>query len=69
MKNLVIGDEFETNEIAGRKRWRVTDVGLRTIIAICLTDHADELDWHTGPPYAVCEHTFDEFAQKGIILT
>lgn len=49
-----IGLEFFTE--AGH--WRCTDVGSRTICAIKLDEHSP--DWHTGPPYAVAEHVFDE---------
>jgi hypothetical protein len=60
----------------GEQRWRCTDVGTRTIVAIRL-DHTDvqhhpgsvqtiafagaEAEgWFNGPPYAVAEHVFDE---------
>ena len=39
-------------------RWRCTDVGTRTIIAIRL-DHDDDPSWYAGPPYAIVEHAFD----------
>lgn len=50
-----IGTEFYT----GAGRWRCTDVGLRTIMAIKL-EHDDDPSWYNGPPYAVAEHVFDE---------
>src|SRR3954453_410060 len=50
-----IGTEFLT----GSGRWRCTDVGTRTIIAIKLDlDH--DPSWYNGPPYAVAESVFDE---------
>lgn len=39
-------------------RWRCTDVGTRTILAIHL-DH-DNPDWYQGPPYIAKETVFDE---------
>jgi hypothetical protein len=50
-----IGCEFAT--AAGR--WRCTDVGTRTIVAIRL-DLDDDPSWYDGPPYAVLEAVFDE---------
>lgn len=50
-----IGLEFR----CGGKRWRCTDLGTRTIIAICL-EHEDDPSWYSGPPYAIVEHVFDE---------
>jgi hypothetical protein len=50
-----IGCEFMT----GSGRWRCTDVGKRTIMAIKLDlDHDPR--WYNGPPYAVVESVFDE---------
>ncbi len=40
-------------------RWRCTDVGTRTIVAIRL-NHDDDPRWYEGPPYAIVEHVFDE---------
>jgi hypothetical protein len=40
-------------------RWRCTDVGTRTVIAIKL-DAPDD-SWYNGPPYAVVEHVIDEY--------
>ena len=51
-----IGLEFRCS---GR-RWRCTDVGHRTITAICLDTHADDPTWFHGPPYGVPEVVFDE---------
>ena len=42
-------------------RWRVTDIGARTIIAIKL-DRGDDPSWYNGPPYAIVEHVIDEYA-------
>ncbi len=50
-----IGMEFLT----GAGRWRVTDIGTRTIIAIKL-DQSDPSNYD-GPPYAVVETVFDEY--------
>lgn len=55
-----IGMEFES----GDKRWRCTDVGTRTVIAVCLDDHPDDPSWYHGPPYAVAEQVFDEYDQE-----
>jgi len=53
--NFKIGTEFMT--AAGR--WRCTDVGTRTIVAIRLDlDH--DTWWYSGPPYPVVETVFDE---------
>jgi hypothetical protein len=50
-----IGMEFMT----GAGRWRCTDVGTRTIVAIRLDlDH--DTWWYSGPPYPVVEMVFDE---------
>jgi hypothetical protein len=50
-----IGMEFMT----GVGRWRCTDIGSRTIVAIRLDlDHDPR--WYDGPPYAVVESVFDE---------
>ncbi|NJO93763.1 MAG: hypothetical protein HC820_04315 [Hydrococcus sp. RM1_1_31] len=54
-----IGKEF----FCGQRRWRCTDVGTRTIVAIAL-DH-DDPSWYNGPPYAVAEVVFDEYAFEG----
>jgi Arc/MetJ-type ribon-helix-helix transcriptional regulator len=50
-----VGMEFLT--AAGR--WRVTDIGTRTVIAIKL----DQTDPHNcnGPPYSIVESVFDEY--------
>jgi hypothetical protein len=51
-----IGLEFF---MSGR-RWRCTDVGGRTVVAIEL-DQSDP-SWYSGPPYAIVEHVIDEYA-------
>lgn len=43
---------------SGGFRWRCTDVGTRTIVAIRL-DH-DSIAWYQGPPYIAKETVFDE---------
>lgn len=54
-KDFRIGVEFE----CGGRRWRCTDIGTRTVIAIPL-EHPEDPSWYNGPPYAVAEHVFDE---------
>lgn len=39
-------------------RWRCTDVGTRTIVAIQLD--RDDSNWYQGPPYIAREAVFDE---------
>lgn len=51
-----IGCEF----LISGDRWRCTDVGTRTVIAIKL-EHEDDLSWYNGPPYAVAEAALDEY--------
>lgn len=53
--DFYIGLEFSAS--AGF-RWRCTDVGSRTIVAIRL-DHEDS-NWYRGPPYVAEEVVFDE---------
>jgi hypothetical protein len=48
--------------------WRCTDVGTRLVIAIKL-EHDDDPSWYNGPPYAICEHTIDEYVQHICSLT
>lgn len=50
-----IGLEFVGNS---GFRWRCTDVGTRTVLAICL-NHASP-NWYLGPPYIAKEVVFDE---------
>lgn len=51
-----IGTEFYT---ATGQRWRCTDVGKRTVLAIELDPLRPE-SWYAGPPYVVPEVPFDE---------
>jgi hypothetical protein len=60
---FAIGAEFWCSG----KRWRCTDLGTRTIVAIAL-DHDDDPSWYSGPPYAVAETVFDEYDQEGCSL-
>ena len=54
-----IGFEFE----CGGRRWRCTDIGTRTVIAIAL-EYPEDPSWYNGPPYAVAETVFDEYDMK-----
>lgn len=54
--DFVIGTEFET---CTGQRWRCTDVGHRSILAIELQPNLEEA-WFCGPPYPVPEVVFDE---------
>lgn len=56
-------------EFIGRAgfRWRCTDVGTRTILAIKL-DRNDP-NWYQGPPYIAAEVVFDEQEIRGCYLT
>ena len=60
-RDFKVGLEFTCNG----NRWRCTDVGTRTICAICLDEHPDDASWYTGPPYAVAEYVFDENDMAG----
>lgn len=44
--------------------WRCTDIGMRTIIAIQISDR-DDPSWFNGPPYTVAEVVFDEGDLEG----
>ena len=59
-------EQFSIGKVfwCGGKRWRCTDVGTRVIVAIAL-DHNDDPSWYNGPPYAVAEFVFDEYAMDG----
>lgn len=57
------GLEFYT----GAGRWRCTDVGKRTVVAIRLD--AEDSSWYAGPPYAVPECVFDEDDLDGMSLS
>lgn len=54
--DFAIGTEFETST---GQRWRCTDVGQRSIVAIEFRSDVDE-NWFCGPPYPVPEVVFDE---------
>ncbi|QWP77214.1 hypothetical protein J5226_02070 [Lysobacter sp. K5869] len=54
--DFAIGTEFET---CTGQRWRCTDVGQRSIVAIELRPELHPA-WSWGPPYPVPEVTFDE---------
>lgn len=41
-------------------KWRCTDIGTRTVIAIRLKEDDDPRNLN-GPPYGVLENVFDEF--------
>ena len=56
LSDFSIGLEFAMSGA----RWRCTDVGTRTIIAIKL-DHPEDPSWYKGPPYAVAEMVLDEY--------
>jgi hypothetical protein len=58
--DFTIGCEFVT----ATGRWRCTDVGTRTIVAIKL-DKKDDPSWYDGPPYGVLEQVFDEYDMEG----
>jgi hypothetical protein len=60
--DFYVGLEFYT----GSGRWRCTDVGTRVIVAIQL--NAPDSSWYNGPPYAVAEVVFDEYALEGCSL-
>lgn len=75
-EDFLIGLEFN----CGATKWRCTDVGSRTIVAIridqvtVVSSHngqtsskivTDDPSWFNGPPYAVAELVFDEFAIGG----
>lgn len=54
-----IGLEF----MMGDTRWRCTDIGTRTVIAIKLDK--EDASWYSGPPYAVAEVVIDEYDLEG----
>lgn len=60
LSDFDIGTEFQTSTW---HRWRCTDVGRRTILAIELDPDLDEA-WLAGPPYVVQEVVFDEFEME-----
>lgn len=59
LKDFKIGEDFYTvyrTKQYHAKKWRCTDIGTRTIIAIPY-----DPEWMTGPPYALAEVVFDEY--------
>lgn len=64
LRDFHIGLEFFAS--AGF-RWRCTDIGSRTVLAIQLTDRTSE--WLAGPPYIVEEVVFDEREMERCYLT
>ncbi|CAE6793501.1 hypothetical protein R70006_04960 [Paraburkholderia domus] len=65
LSDFAIGTEFETST---GQRWRCTDVGSRTILAIEVKPDLDE-SWLTGPPYIVDEIPFDQRDMSGAFRT
>lgn len=59
LSQFKIGEEF----ICGSKKWRCTDIGTRTVAAICVSSHEETL--LEGPPYYVVENVFDEYDIEG----
>ena len=47
-------------------KWRVTDIGTRTVIAIKL-DQEDSRNYN-GPPYSIVEHVIDEYDQPACAI-
>lgn len=77
LADFYIGFEFYTET----GRWRCTDVGSRTVIAISLEPHeivtlhedgnqTTEMqngeDLYYGPPYMIVEHVFNEYDMEGL---
>jgi len=62
---FVIGSVFQTEgktALGHKRQWRITDIGSRTVTAICINEDKQVIDdpsWLNGPPYAVVEHSFD----------
>jgi hypothetical protein len=56
--DITIGQRFR----CGSKTWLCTDVGTRTVVAICdsYPQVIDDPTWLKGPPYALAETVFDE---------
>lgn len=54
-------NQFKTGKpfTCAGKTWLCTDIGRRTIAAICLDK--EDASWYAGPPYAVAETVFDEY--------
>ncbi len=60
---FTIGCEFT---FGSPVRWRCTDIGTRTIAAICLDK--DDSSWYNGPPYAVLEYVIDEYDMEACLV-
>jgi hypothetical protein len=58
-RDFHVGMEFYT----ASGRWRCTDVGRRTVVAIHI--NAGDASWYSRPPYAVAESIIDEDAYAG----
>jgi len=61
-------EDFKIGEIfkCGEHTWKCTDIGTRTIEAICISDnHSKDRSWYYGPPYAISETVFDEYDFEG----
>jgi hypothetical protein len=59
---MKIGQEFRNPTT--QQRWRVTDLGTRTFLAVGISDPHVEADpsWLNGPPYGVAEEVWDEYS-------
>jgi hypothetical protein len=64
LSDFRIGLDFYSS---GGFPYRCTDVGQRTITAICLDKTSGQ--WYAGPPYPVEEKLFNELKIKGCYLT
>lgn len=59
------GDEFTIDRAYGpNRKYKVTDVGSRVVVAVEITVDRASDGWLIGPPYAVVEQVFDEEDQK-----
>ena len=47
-----------------RSTYRCTDIGTRTVAAICVDDYAPDYPGLVGPPYAALEIVIDEDMQQ-----
>jgi hypothetical protein len=59
---MKIGQEF--TDPTTHQHWRVTDVGTRTLLAVCISGPQVEANpsWLNGPPYGVAEEVWDEYS-------
>lgn len=55
-KDFKIGQVFWI----GRRKFLVTDLGMRTVIGIAPNLFDEDGQWEPGPPYGVAEIVFDE---------